>query len=305
MQSKRKWIIFAVILGWVLMLALQPVISQQGVTPQKIAEGIYHLKNIRGGNIVASIGKDGVLLIDSGTDPEDVEKIKAAIAEKTDKSIRYIINTHWHSDHTAGNEKLHQAGAEIIAHENTAKRMKTDQFFEFFDRKVPASPKDAWPTKTFKDKIEMKLNGDDLLIDHMQPGHTDGDAIVYFKKANVIHTGDLYFNGYYPYIGISSGGSVNDMILVVNKIIKKIDDKTVVIPGHGPLSNKTELKNYVNMLTVIRDNMLPLVKAGKTLEEVQAAKPTAEFDDIWGKTWMEGDDFVRLLYMGMTKRDDL
>ena len=195
---------------------------------------------------------------------------------------------------------MKQAGAEIIAHENAAKRIRTEQFFTFFDRVSPAAPKDAWPTNTFKDKLEIKFNGDDVKIFHLQPGHTDGNGIVLFKKANVIHVGDLYFNGYYPYVGISSGGSVSDMIMAVNKIIKMIDDKTIVIPGHGPLSNRAELINYVNMLTAIRNNMVPLVKAGKTLKEVQIARPTAAFDAVWGKTWLEGDDFVRLLYMGMT-----
>lgn len=300
MHQKRKLMMPIMAVLWFFTLGVLSSFAQEKATLHEIAKGIYHIQNIRGGNIAASIGEDGVLLVDSGTNPEDVEKIQGVVAEKTDKPIRYVINTHWHGDHTAGNEKLKQAGAEIIAHENVAKRMKVDQFLTFFDRKTTAGPKDAWPTKTFTDKLEMHFNGDDVTLYHLQPGHTDGDGIVFFKEANVIHVGDLYFNGYYPYVGISSGGSVGDMITAVNKVINKVDDKTVVIPGHGPLSNKAELKNYVHMLTVIRDKMLPLVKAGKSLEEVQAAKPTAEFDERWGKIWLTGDDFVRLLYMGMT-----
>jgi len=304
MRLKKRFIVRLVAIVWILSFGSVSIFAQEKATLHKITEGIFHVQNVRGGNIVASIGEDGVLLVDSGTNPEDVERIQTCIAELTDKPIRYVVNTHWHSDHTAGNEKLKQAGAEIIAHENVAKRLKTDQFMAFFDSNAPASAKDAWPTKTFTNEMKLDFNGNEIKIFHLQPGHTDGDGIVYFKNANVIHVGDLFFNGYYPYIGISSGGSVNDMIAVINQILHKIDDATVVIPGHGPLSNKAELNTYVNMLTAIRDKVAPQVHAGKSLEEIQAAKPTKEFDADWGQIWLKGDDFVRLLYMDLSRKGD-
>jgi cyclase len=263
---------------------------------------LYHVENVGGGNIVCSVGDDGVLLVDAGTNPGDAEKILAAIGIVTNQPVRYVINTHWHSDHTAANEVLKKKGAIIVAHHNVAARMKTELYMDFFDRKVPPAPAGALPNVTFAKQTTLYFNDDEVMIVHIQPGHTDGDGIVFFKNANVIHVGDLYFNGYYPYIGVSSGGSVNGMITVLNKVLQKIDNETLVVPGHGPLSNKAELEVYVRMLSSIRDKVAPMVKAGKSLEAVQKAKPTQDFDAEWGQVWMKGDEFVRLLYMDFTRK---
>jgi len=153
-----------------------------------------------------------------------------------------------------------------------------------------------------KVRLKLGINGKDIKIFQIGPGHTDTDAVVFFESADVIHVGDLYFNGLYPYIGISSGGSINGVIAACNTILSMITEKTIVVPGHGPLSNRTEMKAYIDMLTTIRDRIQAQMKEGKTLDEITASKPTKEFDDPWGKPWLKAEDFVRLVYTDL-KRD--
>jgi cyclase len=270
------------------------------ITTTTIAPGVYMLQG-SGGNIGLGAGPDAVFLIDDEYAPL-TPKIKAAVAAVSEKPIRFLLNTHWHGDHTGGNKDMGEAGVLIVAHDNVRVRMSTEQFNAAFNEKTPASPEKALPIVTFDSTATFHLNGDDVQAVHVPPAHTDGDSFVHFHKANVIHTGDLFFNGFYPYIDLSSGGSFEGMIGAADRMLAVADDKTKIIPGHGPLADRAALKDYRDMLAGIRDRVLPLVKAGKTLAQVQAAKPTAPYDDKWGKGFLKPDDFVGIVFASLTKK---
>lgn len=303
MRSKTN--IAQLVLVLVMALVVSLGYSQEAVQLDSrlvnIRGDVYHVTNIQGGNVAVLLAGDRTLVVDAGSTVDGVERIKSAISEVRDQPIHLVVNTHWHSDHVAGNEKMYDLGAIIIAHENVKQRMLSEQFIEFLDRRVPVAPGKAVPQLTFSSELNLTLNGNDVHIFQIQPGHTDTDAVVFFRSANVIHVGDLYFNGLYPYIGISSGGSIDDVIKVIHIILSKLDDKTIVIPGHGALSNKAELTFYVNMLSTVRDRVQALMKEGKSLDEIIASRPTREYDDPWGKPWLKPEDFVRLVYMDLSR----
>lgn len=286
-----------------VMIFIRPAAAQEmadvKIQTTHLSGGVYMLSG-RGGNIGLSVGEDGVFLIDDQYAPLTA-KIKTAIAKITDKPIVFVVNTHWHGDHTGGNENLGKAGAIIVAHENVRKRMSADQFNEVFNRTTAASPKGALPIVTFTDEMTFFWNGDDINIFHVDPAHTDGDVIIYFTKTNVVHMGDTYFNGMYPYIDVSAGGSINGVIRAVNGVISKINDNTKIIPGHGPLSHKSELVEYKTVLDNIRNRVVKLIKAGKSKTEVIAAKPTKEYDADWGGGFMKPDIWVGILYTSLSK----
>jgi len=262
-------------------------------------DNVYMLEG-KGGNLGVCIGDNGVFLIDDQYAPL-TEKIKLAISKLTDKDIRFVINTHWHSDHVGGNENLGTGGAVIVAHENVRNRMSSDQFLAVFNRTVPASPKAALPVITFTRDIKFHLNGEQLEIIHLKNAHTDGDAIVWFKNANVIHTGDIYFAGTYPFIDTASHGSITGIIAAVEYMLSIIDDNTRVIPGHGPMSNKAKLKAYLNMLKEVREKILGLIAAGKSLPEILKQNPTQAFDETWGKGFLTPEKFVRIVHTDLTR----
>lgn len=281
-------------------LGAQQDFSKVEIRTLQVAGGVYMLVG-SGGNIGVSAGEDGVFLVDDQYAPL-TEKIKAAIAAISDKPVRFVLNTHWHGDHTGGNENLGEAGALIVAHENVRKRMSVEQFIEAFGRKVPPSPEGALPVVTFTDAVTFHLNGDEIHAFHVEPAHTDGDAIVHFRKANVIHMGDLFFNGLYPFIDISSGGSVDGMIAAAERGLAVADEHTKIIPGHGELGDAKDLKAFRDMLVAIRDRIKPMVAAGKSLEEVVAARPTAPFDENWGKGFLNAERFVGIVYASLSKK---
>jgi glyoxylase-like metal-dependent hydrolase (beta-lactamase superfamily II) len=285
------------LLGAVLVPA--PVSEAQDFSGVEIGvqelRGSVRMLTGAGGNLGVSSGEDGVFLIDDQFAPLS-DKIRAAIATFSEEPVRFVLNTHWHGDHTGGNESFGKSGAVIVAHENVRKRMSAEQFMETFQRKVPAAPKDALPIVTFTESVKFHLNGDTIHVKHVDPAHTDGDSIVFFEKANVLHTGDLFFNGRYPFIDLSSGGSVDGVIAAADTAIALCDDETKIIPGHGELATKADYQAYRDVLKQIRDRVKKLIDEGKTQDEVLAAKPTAEWDETWGVGFMRPNVFVSIVY---------
>ena len=262
-----------------------------------VAPGL-HMMVGRGGNLAVSTGEDGVFLIDDQYAPL-TQKIRAAIATVSDAPIRFVLNTHWHGDHTGGNENLGRAGALIFAHDNVRKRLSVEQFMEALDRRVPPSPEEALPVVTFNDTVTFHLNGDEVHAFGVPPAHTDGDALVHFRRANVIHMGDIYFSRGFPFIDLSSGGSVEGVIAAVDRVLAMADANTRLIPGHGPLSNRAELEKYRAMLVAIRDRIRDASASGQTLDQILATRPTREFDQAWGKGFIDPESFVRSVYRSL------
>ena len=283
-----------------LLLASAPAQAQEDnfasvqIKTQQVAEGIYMLTG-EGGNIGVSVGADGVFMIDDQFAPLS-EKIKAAVAALSDQPIRFLINTHWHYDHTGGNELLAADGVIIVAHHNVRKRMAVDTEIAAFGSLIPASPKGALPVLTFNDNLTLHLNGDEARVIHYKNSHTDGDSLIHFVNANVIHTGDLWFNGVYPFVDISSGGTVSGALKTVKSILALADDNTRIIPGHGPLGDKQALRDYLAMLETVSGRMAKLIAAGKSIDEIVALKPNADYDEAWGKDFLKPDMFLRILY---------
>jgi cyclase len=264
------------------------------VKAEKLNETSYMLTGA-GGNLALSVGEDAVFLVDDQYAPM-TPKIKAAIAAISSKPVRFVINTHWHGDHTGGNEAFAKSDAVIVAHENVRKRMSSDQLIELMNMPVKASPKAALPVVTFTKDLSFHLNGEELHVFHVANGHTDGDAVVHFKTSNIVHMGDLYFNKLYPFIDTSSGGSVEGVIAAVDRVLAATDEKTRFIPGHGPLASRTDLMAYRSMLATVAPRIKALAKEGKTLEQAIAAKPSADFDELWGKGFMPPARFVEMIY---------
>ena len=268
--------------------------SRVEIKTEKLADGTFMLEG-SGGNIGVSSGSDGVFLIDDQYAPL-TDKILAAVRRITREPVRFVVNTHWHGDHTGGNENLGKAGVLIVAHDNVRRRMGTEQFIQAFNMKTPPSPKAALPIITFAAEVTFHLNGDEIRAFHVSPAHTDGDAIVHFRRANVLHMGDLFFNGGYPFIDLSSGGSVEGVIAAADRALEIVDSRTRIIPGHGPAGDGAALRAYRNMLVTVRDRVKPMVSAGRTLAQVKAAAPTKDLDQQWGQGFMNGEQFTEIVF---------
>lgn len=257
----------------------------------KLSDNIYMLEG-RGGNIGLSVGEDGIVMIDSQFATLS-EKILAAIKKLSDKDIKFLVNTHHHGDHTGGNANISKLGTQIVAHDNVRKRVKAN-----------AKQSDAsLPIITFNDKLSIHINGEQALIFHIENAHTDGDAILYFTKNNVLHTGDTYFNGRYPYIDLKSGGSVDGYINAVKSAMIFVDDETKIIPGHGKLSNKAEYQTFLKMLETIKANVLAEIKKGKTEDEIVAnTSITKTYDDLdYGCCFISSEKIRRTFYKSLKK----
>jgi cyclase len=262
-----------------------------------VAKNVYLLAGA-GGNLALSIGDDGGLLVDSEY-AAMTDKVLAAAKELNPAPIRYIVNTHWHFDHVGGNLRLARAGTGIIAHENVRRRMSTEQVIGHIDHRSPPSPPAALPVLTYTDNLTLHWNGDDVRVIHVPPAHTDGDSFVYFEQANVLHVGDVYFAEGYPFIDVRAGGSLDGMIRAVDRALDLANDQTKIIPGHGPLSDTRQLREYRKMLATACDRVRTLVQQGKSRDEVLASKPTRDLDEKWGHGGFEPDQWVGIVYDGM------
>jgi cyclase len=260
----------------------------------QLSDTIYMLRG-RGGNVGISSGEDGLYIIDDQVQPVTSQLLQA-IGKISDKPIRFIINTHYHADHTGGNETIGKSGALIIAHDNIHKRMTTEQVSIFMKNTTPPYAKDALPVVTFNDQISLHFNGETATAYHVAHGHTDGDSIIHFPASNVIHMGDMYFNTLYPYVDLDAGGSIQGMVHAADLALSLADDGTRIIPGHGPLGVTEDLRTYRDYLIKASANVQTLIDEKLSLQQIIAAQPTAEWDEDLGKTWITPAQFVTFIY---------
>ena len=277
--------------------AITDVISQRDfsdvtITTEQVTDNIYMLQG-SGGNIAILTGEDGTIMVDDQFAPLS-DKIMAAIKDISDQSVHYLLNTHWHGDHTGGNENFANAGATIIAHDNVRKRLSTEQLRPF-GRSTPASPEAAWPQLTFNDEMHIHYNNENIHLIHNHNAHTDGDAFVYFSDSNVLHMGDCFFKDRFPYIDRDMGGSPDGYIKAVSQAILITDSDTKIIPGHGALATKQDLLNYYNMLITMRDRVKKSISDGQTMEEALEANLTEGYES-WGTGFINEEAIVNVLY---------
>jgi len=291
----RAWNLRLIVAGMLVPALNAPACGQDDrfadvrIETTKLADGVSMLQGA-GGNLGVLVGDDGVFLIDTQFAPLS-EKIRSAIAKLSDRPIRFVLNTHRHYDHTGGNENFAKAGAILVAHDRVRHRMASAE---------PPPPAVALPMVTFTDTVTFHLNGEEIHVFHPGASHSDGDAIVHFRKANVIHMGDLFFNGIYPYIDVANGGSVDGLIAAIERILELADAETRIIPGHGPLANRAGLAAYLGMLVDVRDRVAAIVAAGRSLEQAIRAKPTAAYDAEWETEFMPPEEFVKIVYRSLS-----
>jgi len=263
----------------------------------KIYDNIYLLQGA-GGNMALQTGSEGNVLIDASY-ATAVPRILEAIGAVSKDAPNALINTHWHMDHTDGNEGLHAAGFTIFAHEKTRERLSTPQTQKLFHTTYPAAPADALPAITFADALHIWHNGDALDLVHFAPAHTDTDIYIHFHKADVLHLGDTWFNGFYPFIDEGSGGSIGGMIRATETALSVAGSNTKIIPGHGPLGSKVDLQKFHDMLAAVRDKVAALKASGASEQEAIAKKPTADLDAAWARGFMNGDAFTGIVYRSL------
>jgi cyclase len=267
--------------------------AELAVTP--VRNGIWFMVMPSAGNVAVSIGDDGAYVIDDQFAPM-VKRIQDAVGKLTAKPIRYVFNTHWHGDHAGGNANFGKAGATLVAHDNVRARMSTEQFSGFFNSKVPPSPPVALPVITYGKTMTFHVNGDTVRLEHIPNAHTDGDTVYYFVGADVLHTGDVFVRYGYPFIDLDSRGSVTGMIAGLDRIAEIAGPDTIIIPGHGPLASRADVLAFRSRLAEAQARVRKLIAEGKSLEQVVAAKPLADYDVDWGKSFIRNDQFVTTLY---------
>src|SRR2546426_5249650 len=248
-----------------------------------------------GGNVVVLHGADGLIVVDTFAAPA-WPKLQESL-QALGAPVKFVINTHWHFDHTDNNAPLRAAGATVVAHENTRRRMSQPHHLAVLELDFPPSPAAALPQRVFKEGYKLEANGEKLAVTHVPPAHTDTDVAVRFEQANVLHTGDVFFNGFYPYIDGSTGGRVDGVIEATDRLLSLADADTKIVPGHGPLGTKADLAKYRDMVSKAADRVRKLKAAGKSVEECVAAKPFADLEADWGKGRLNGDSFVKVVYL--------
>ena len=267
------------------------------VTVQKLRGNVSVLMGA-GGNIAVLPGRDGKLLVDAGFVGAR-PKINDALASLSSDPIRHLINTHWHFDHTDGNEWLHSAGEAILAHTNTRKHLSATTRVEGWNFTFPPSSPGAIPAEVFEDERTVQLNGTTIALRHYAPAHTDGDISVHFTDADILHVADTFWNGYYPFIDYSTGGSIDGMNRATEANLAKVTDKMIVIPGHGAVGDKSQLAFYHDLLVGTREKVAALKKQGKSLDEIVAAKTTVATDAKWGNGFRSPKDFIGDVFQGV------
>jgi glyoxylase-like metal-dependent hydrolase (beta-lactamase superfamily II) len=273
---------------------LRTASATEKIKTTKLTDTIFLLQGV-GGNVVCQIGPDGKLVIDSQIST-GTPHLLDALSKLDEHHLKLLINTHWHFDHTDGNAALHLEGAFIIAQDNTRVRLLKPQLMQVYEAHFPAAPDAGQPQETFAETESLWVNNDQADLVHTPEAHTDSDIFVRFYRGNVIHTGDLWFNGMYPLIDTGSGGTINGMIQGVDKVLQLADDRTKIVPGHGPLGDKATLQRYREMLVTVADRVEKLKASGKTVEQAVAAAPTADLDAVWAKGTLKANTFVALVY---------
>src|SRR4029077_11652243 len=279
---------------------LASIRAQMGAAPieaQKLADNLTLLSG-PGGNVVVLNGTDGKFVVDTFLSPA-WPRLKDTLDGIGSAPVKIVIDTHWHFDHTDNNADRRAAGATVLAHENTKKRMSEQHNLPVFGLHFGPSPSDALPQQTFAASHKLEANGESLALQHFAPAHTDTDIYIHFQRANVIHMGDTFFNGFYPFIDSGTGGKINGMIAAADRVLPLAGNDTKIVPGHGPLGNKADVAKFRDMLVTARDRIQKLKSAGKSAQEAVAAKPLADLDPVWGKGRINGDTFVQVAYLAL------
>lgn len=275
--------------------------SQVQIKTHRVTDHIYMLEG-SGGNIGICIGEDGILMIDSQFEGLSA-KVKAAINELQAGDVRFLINTHLHGDHIGGNVPIAEQGGVILAHSSVRERISKEMYQAHFDRTTPPSPKAARPLITFEKNLSLHLNGEDIEVYHGPSAHTDGDAVVYFKTSNVIHTGDVFVRYGFPFIDADNGGSINGFIAYLDELLEMTDSQTRIIPGHGQIANKADVQTLRKDLAAIRDQFMQLVEEGKSLEEILNAGITDPYEEM-GKGFINAQSFVTLMWHSLKNEEE-
>ncbi len=295
----------AVLIAGVVSLSMADPLAAQGrrmdgdLEVAQVRDNIFLLRMEPAGNVALSIGVDGALIVDDQFAPM-ADKILAAIDELTDTPLRYVLNTHWHGDHTGSNARLGAAGHTIVAHDNVRQRLNSVQYHLLFRTGTRPRPPEALPVITYSDRMSFHLNGERIDLIHLPPAHTDGDTAVYFRGANVLHTGDAFLHTGFPLIDVASGGTIQGLIEATNVLLDLADYETIIIPGHGPITNRARMLEVRDKLVVAREKVAALIAEGLDLKAIRAADPLVGLDPLWEQGFIKSRAFVNIIYQSET-----
>jgi glyoxylase-like metal-dependent hydrolase (beta-lactamase superfamily II) len=273
--------------------------SKVEIKPEKLTDNLHVLFGA-GGNMALLTGPDGAVLIDDQLAPIS-HKVRATVALLSDQPVRFVVNTHFHFDHTGGNEAFGKTGSVIVAHENTRKRLSSKQLVEFFNAESEPSPTAALPVVTLTESLALHLNGEDIAAVHVKNAHTDTDVILFFERANVVHMGDVFITVGYPFFDMGNGGTLDGMIRAMDLVLARTNESTRIIPGHGPVASRADLQAYRDMLATVRERVAALIRKGRTQEQILAAQPTREFDAKYGQAFFKPDVWTQRVYVDLRR----